>query len=195
LIVFNRRTIRLSNSGPLRADAARNRARLIEVARELFLAGEETALDSVAKAAGVGIGTLYRHFPTREALITAVYRSELDALEEQARALLAVRPAADALRQWMNEYAQFVSTKHAMAGALRVALSPDSAGVSETRQRIGKSVAGFVVAGAVDGSLRSDVDPDDVALAMAVMVLAGTAAPNPEQTRRLLDLLMSGVRS
>ena len=186
----------MSTPGPVRADALRNRDRLIEVARDLFLVGEgPVPLDAVAKAAGVGIGTLYRHFPTREALTTAVYRSELDSLEQAVGGLLAAGSAADALRQWMDGYARFVSTKHVMHGALRTALTPVSTGVSETRRRIGGSVADFVAAGATDGSLRTDVNPDDIALALAALVLAGTTASDSGQMQRLLDLLMDGLRS
>jgi AcrR family transcriptional regulator len=182
-------------SGPRRVDAAKNRERLIVEARALFAAGAgAVTLDAIAKAAGVGIGTLYRHFATRETLVEAVYRLELDALEAEADTLLEAHRGFEAMRLWMDRYARFVATKHAMHGALRIALAPRTSAVSEIRTRITLTVAKFIAAGAFDGSLRNDVDPDDVTLGLAAMVLAATASTDPDQVGRLLDLLMAGLR-
>ena len=116
-----RRLVRLAKPSPLRADAARNRERLIAEARRFFSAGGATvSLDGIAQAAGVGVATLYRNFATREALVEAVYRSELDALAADADALLAAHGALDALRLWMDGYARFVATKHAMRDVLGI---------------------------------------------------------------------------
>lgn len=174
----------------------KNRERLVAEARALFSAGDGAAsLDAIAKAADVGIGTLYRHFPTREALIAAVYHQELDALEKEADDLLGTRPVVEAMRRWMDRYAQFVATKHAMHDALRVALTPRAGSVSETRSRINATIAKFIEAGSRGGTIRDDVRPDDVTLSLAGMVLAATTSTDPDQVRRLLDLLMAGLRS
>jgi AcrR family transcriptional regulator len=178
-----------------RADAIKNRERLISEARALFTGGSgSSSLEAIAQAAGVGIGTLYRHFPTREALVEAVYRSELDALEAKAETLLSAHPAFEAMRRWMDRYARFVVTKHAMHDALRVALTPRMAATSETRSRINGTIAKFISAGTRDKTIRRDVEPDDVTLSLAGIVLAATTSADQNQIRRLLDLFMDGLR-
>ena len=185
----------MSKPSRLRADAARNREQLLAAARDRFATGDAAvSLESVAQAAGTGIATLYRHFPTRETLVEAVYRWELDALVARAADLLAGRPASDALREWMDGYASFVATKHAMQDALHVALTSRASAGSDTRARICAAVAGFLAAGAADGTLRSDVKPDDVTISLAGLVLMTTAAPDPAQRRQVLDLLMDALR-
>ena len=190
-----RRLLRLSMPGQRRADAAKNRDRLLAEALALFSDGDgAVTLEAIAKAAGVGIGTLYRHFPTREALIEAVYRLELDALEAEADGLLEGHPASEAMRRWMDRYVDFVATKHAMHDALRVALMPRTRAVPEVRTRISRVIAKFIEAGSHDGTLRDDVRPDDVTLSLAGMVLAATTSTDLDQARRLLDLLMAALR-
>jgi AcrR family transcriptional regulator len=186
----------LSKATSLRADAARNRERLIEVARERFSAGEETAsLGDIARTAGVGIGTLYRHFPTREALVEAVYRLELDTLAATAEDLLSLHTAFDALRLWMVRYARFVVAKRAMQEALRIAWTSRTSPVPETRARIRATLARFISAGASDGTIRDDVEADDVTICLAGVVLTATAAPtDQDQLHRLLGLLADGLR-
>lgn len=178
-----------------RADAVRNRERLVAEARRFFSAGGATVpLDAVAQAAGVGVGTLYRHFPTREALVEAVYRSELDALAAEAEPLLAAHPALDALRIWMDRYALFVAAKHAMRDALRIALTSPTASRPETRARVRDIVARFVAAGAADGTIRADVEPDDVTVCLAGAVLMTATSTDAGQLSRLLNLLLDGLR-
>lgn len=186
----------MSKPTALRADAARNRERLIEVARERFSAGEETvSLETIAHAAGVGIATLYRHFPTREALVEAVYRLELDTLAAAADDLLASHTAFDALRLWMVRYARFVDAKRAMQEALRVAWTSRNSPVPETRARIRATLARFITAGTADGTIRDDVEADDVTLSLAGIVLTATAASaGHDQLHRLLGLLADGLR-
>src|ERR1041385_3209822 len=102
-----------------RADAQRNRKRLVEVARQAFTSGGKVSLEAIAREAGVGIGTLYRHFPTREALVEAVYWTERTNLCDSAAELLAQEPPDRALRLWMDRFAGYVATKREMADALR----------------------------------------------------------------------------
>ena len=185
----------MSKPSHSRADAVKNRERLVAAARARFSAGDGMVpLEGVARAADVGIATLYRHFPTREALVDAVYRSELDALATEASALLGAHAAWDALRMWMDRYAQFVATKRAMYDALRTALTSRTPPVSDTRVRIGATLAAFIAAGANDGTIRDDIEPDDVTVSLAGIVLATTGAADHAQLRRLLNLLMDGLR-
>lgn len=179
-----------------RADAAQNRERLLAEANRMFAeAAGPVSLEGIARAAGVGIGTLYRHFPTKEALVDAVYQVELDALDAEADRLLQLHPAADAMRQWMNLYARFVAAKHAMHEALRMTLTPRSGAMSEMRLRFKATVSKFLDASQRDGSLRADVRAEDVVLTMAGSVFAATATGDPDQVSRVLDLVMVGLRS
>lgn len=190
----------MSTPPRLRADGAKNRARIIAEAQRMFSAAEcstsecKVSLEAIARAAGVGIGTLYRHFPTKEALAGAVYQSELDALDREADALLSTRPAADAMRRWMDSYARFVVAKHAMHDALLIALAPRSLEGSELRTRLNATIAKFLDAGSSDGSIRGDFRPDDVTVILAGSVYPAALSSDPEQIARVLDLLMAGLR-
>ncbi|WP_010219534.1 TetR/AcrR family transcriptional regulator [Sphingomonas sp. PAMC 26621] len=185
----------MSTAGPRRADALKNRERLVAEADALFASdGGPVTLDMIAKAAGVGIGTLYRHFPTRESLVEAVYRLELDALDRRADALLATSTASDAMRHWLDDYLHFVATKHAMQDALRVGITPRDNAASTIRLRINAVVGRFLSAGGADGTLRDDVSPDDVTLGLLGMALAANAASQVDQTRRMLGLLLAGLK-
>jgi AcrR family transcriptional regulator len=178
-----------------RADAVKNRERIVVEARRLFAsAGQAASLEAIAAAAEVGIGTLYRHFPTKDVLVEAVYRSELDALERDADHLLTRQSSFDAMRQWMDGYARFVATKHAMHDALRIALTPRSGAGTETRIRINATIAKFLAGGSRDGSIRDDIRAEDVTLSMAGTVFAATAWADQDQVGRVLDLLMAGLR-
>lgn len=180
-----------------RADAVRNRELLLATARDAFSAADDDAtvsLEAIARTAGVGIGTLYRHFPSREALVQALYSSELDEVADAASEVLDGRPAAEAMRRWMDRYTQFVATKQGMPSALRTAWATGSLSMRETRTRIQDAVARLLEAGAADGTLRTDVTADDVT-DMLVGVFAATGdAKDSARVGRLLDLLMSGLR-
>ena len=190
----NRRTLRLSKTVSLRADATRNRQTLIEIARGLFAQGDvPVTMEEIAKQAKVGVGTLYRHFPAREELVEAVYRTELDALLEDVERPLKRRSALAALRLWMDRYAQFVAGKHAMYDTLRLALTKPSTR-SETRARIGAALGRFLDAGAADGTIRTDIQPDDLAVNLAAIVLGVRLSTDKKQLGRLLDLLIDGLR-
>ncbi len=185
----------MSKSPVLRADAARNRQLLLDVARQQFSRkNSSVTLEDIARRAGVGIGTLYRHFPTREALVDAVYRSELDALMADGEGLIGRYSAFQALRMWMDRYADFVATKHAMRETLSSAFTSHAGPLVETRARVRTSIARFLVAGLADGTIRADVDEDDVTISLAASVLAMKLASDQDQLRRVLDLLMDGLR-
>ncbi len=161
----------------------------------MFAAADpKVSLEAIARAAEVGIGTLYRHFPSKETLIEAVYRTELNALDSEADELLSDRPAAEAMRQWMNSYARFVVAKHAMHDALLVALAPRSSEGSEIRTRITSTIAKFMSAGSCDRSIGGDVRADDITVILAGSVFAAAASSDSRQIDRLFDLLMAGLR-
>jgi AcrR family transcriptional regulator len=164
------------------------------VATKAFASGKSVTLEAIAEKAGVGIGTLYRHFPTREALVLAVYRSELDDLGMSAEQLLRAKPAFEALNAWMDRFAQYVTTKLAMLEALRDAWASNPNQVSETRTRIRSIIARFVEAGVADGTIR-EVDPDDVAVSLSGILMATAGSKDRDQFRRLLALLAEGLRS
>jgi AcrR family transcriptional regulator len=192
-------TVSAAPTPRLRADAQRNRDRLLGAARDAFSVGagqdDAVSLESIARGAGVGIGTLYRNFPTREALVAAVYAVELDEVVAAADPFLDGRPANDALRAWMDRYVSFVVTKHGMADALQVPLSSETTRVPDTRARITGTVARFVTVGRADGTIRADVEPDDVTASMVGALLATRASRDTEQLRRVLDIIVTGIRT
>lgn len=180
---------------PLRADAARNRARLLAVAAEALAEDPDTPLEAIAQRAGVGIGTLYRHFPERGALVEAAYRQEVTALCDAAPALLGqVRPAADALREWMARFVRYAATKRGMGAALRTAVGSDSSLFAETRTRIIAAIDVLLDAGRADGSVRGDVDGEQVMLAMGCVWNVPDSDRWAERVRGLLDLVVDGLR-
>ncbi len=187
-------------SARVRADAQRNRARLIEAARAAFTAsspaaGAPVSLEAIAREAGVGIGTLYRHFPTREALVEAVYRTELDGVLAQAPVLLRAHDPVPALRLWMDAYAAFVLAKRGMAESLRSLLQAGTITSSQTRQRVTDTIQIFLDAGVRAGSLRADVRADDIAASLVGVFLATPDPGQSDQAGRMLDLLVAGIRT
>lgn len=178
---------------PLRADARRNRERLLEVAVQAFSTpGRDVSLEAIAKAAGVGIGTLYRHFPTREALVEAAYRSEVARLCDAVPGLLESAPPEVAMRAWMDRFVQYMTAKRGMLDTLRAILASGGDPFTETKGRLRTAVGEFLEAGAAAGTLRADVDPADVLAAVSGVTLT---TADREQAGRLLDLIMDGLRA
>ena len=185
-----------SDGRPQRRDAVRNRDALVTVARAAFAgAHQSVSLESIAEAAGVGIGTLYRNFPSRESLVEAVYAAELDDVTASAESLLEGLPPEAALRAWVDRYAQFVATKRGMLDALRATWGSSRISRSATRERITAAIAVLLVAGAADGSLRADLDPDDVTALLLGVMLVAPPEGDETQTARLLDLVVDSVRA
>ncbi|MEH3156527.1 MAG: TetR/AcrR family transcriptional regulator [Gordonia paraffinivorans] len=178
---------------PVRRDARRNRERVLDEARAMFAHGTATpSFDAIARAAGVGVGTVYRHFPTRESLIEGVYEAELDDLTGVVDDLLAQLAPADALREWMRRYVRFFTTKSVIIDTLRAGWSSGSMTTPATRERITAAVASIVAAGVDAGSLRADVDPDDIT-GMVLGVLMSTGPDDPAKTDRMLSLIADAV--
>jgi AcrR family transcriptional regulator len=180
---------------PLRSDAQRNREQLLAAAVAAFSrSGPEVTLESIARAAGVGIGTLYRHFPSREALIDAAYRSELARLCDSVPGLLAALPPDQAMRGWMDNFVDYMTTKRGMAEALRAVVASGGDPFAESRARLLAAVDALLRAGAQAGLVRPGVRPDDVLVGISgVSVLAAEPAQR-DQAGRLLDLIMDGLR-
>ncbi|MBF9132023.1 TetR/AcrR family transcriptional regulator [Plantactinospora sp. S1510] len=180
---------------PLRADAQRNRDRLLDAALRAFSReGPEATLDAIAKDAGVGIGTLYRHFPTREALVEAVYRNELDRLCDAAAELLQSMPPDEAIRSWMDRFIDYMTTKRGMADALRALIASGGNPYAHTLDRMTAAISSLLAAGAAAGTIRSDVEPGDVLASIGGIALALGELGRRAQAGRLLDLLMDGLR-
>jgi AcrR family transcriptional regulator len=180
---------------PLRSDARRNREKLLLAAGEQFAsAGADVPLEAIARTAGVGIGTLYRHFPTRGELIEAVYRSEVDRLCAAADELLATSPADDALAAWMDRFVAYAARKRGLSAALRSIAAERSDLVPNTRARLAEAIGRLLDAGQRARVIRADVDSEDVLRAMS----AAWGLPEGEDwvanAKRLLDLLIDGLR-
>lgn len=180
---------------PLRADARHNRDRLLEAAARAFAReGSEASLKAIAKDAGVGIGTLYRRFPTREGLIEATYRNETARLCAAASEILQDAPAAEALRTWMDRFVDYMATKHGMADALRTVLVTGGDLRMKTRDLLTAAVATLMEAGVADDAIRPDVDPNDVLMALGGVTLIAGDASQHDLAGRLLDLLMDSLK-
>ena len=184
-----------TSARPLRADAQRNRDRLLEAAVRAFSQDRpDVTLDAIAKDAGVGIGTLYRHFPTREALVEAAYRSELDRLCDAAADLLRDLPPDQALRAWMDRFVDYMTTKRGMADALRAVIASGGNPYAHSRDRLISAITTLLSRAAAAGTVRSDVEPADVLTSLSGVSLAAGEPAQREQARRVLDLLMDGLR-
>ncbi len=184
-----------SGAKPMRADAQRNHDRLLAVAAEVLMLDAEVPLETIAERAGVGIGTLYRHFPNRGALIEAAYRQEVEALCDAAPVLLEETPTAlAALREWMGRFVHYVTTKRGLGGALRDAVGSDSPLFAETKQRILDALTVLLDACVAEGSVRRDVDATDAMLAMWGVWVVPDGPEWEKQVRRLLDLVVDSLR-
>ena len=177
-----------------RSDALQNRERLLEVAARAFAEeGLDAAPASIAKEAGVGVGTLYRHFATREALIDAAYQHELTRVCDKAAELLARHTAAAATRAWMGYFLDYATAKRGMSEALNAVISSGADPYASSRTLLADAVGVLLEAGARDGTLRTDVSHDDVLLAMSGIAQSTGQYGTREQATRLIDLLMDAL--
>lgn len=179
----------------LRADARQNRERLLHAAGEVFAAaGSEATLESVAREAGVGIGTLYRHFPTREALIEAVYRDEVGRLCGSADELLAELPADAALERWMARFVEYAGRKRGLAGALMSIAAAQTDLFASTREALVATLARFLAEGREQGTIRGDVEAEDVLRSMYAIWAIPEGEDFAAQSERVMRLLIDGLR-
>jgi AcrR family transcriptional regulator len=190
------RSAKKKGSRKPRADAQRNRERVLEAAKTVFSAGgPDASLDAVAREAGVGIGTLYRHFPTREALYEAVYRREVEQLGELAEELKSDGAPVEALRRWLRANVEFVATKKGMAAALALAAgSPPSELTAFSFERLTKAVGTLLDRAAASGEIRTDVSPEDLLRTLVGMCLLHDQPGWQAGVIRMLDVLVDGLR-
>jgi AcrR family transcriptional regulator len=179
-----------------RADAQRNRERILEVAKEAFTRdGAAASLDDIARRSRIGSGTLYRHFPTRDALIEAVYRSEVEKLAAAAPRFAATMPPLEALRAWMLLFIDHVSEKRLIIPAMDTVAGGSVRLIEGARSLIHTAFVASVRRAIDHGDLRPDTDPDDFVRAL-VGIFHTTAVPGWEASaRRLVDILIAGSRS
>jgi AcrR family transcriptional regulator len=178
-----------------RADAVRNRERVLEAAKAVFsVGGAEASLEAVAKRAGVGIGTLYRHFPTREALYEAVYRREVEQLGELADSLKDEGEPVEALRRWISSNIEFVATKKGMVAALALAAYPSSELHSFSFERLTKAIGVLLTRAVAAGEIRADVSPEDLLRALIGMCYLHDQPGWQSTVVRLMDVFVDGLR-
>lgn len=178
-----------------RADAQRNRERILEVARDAFIQyGVEATLDEIARQANIGPGTLYRHFPTRDALVEAVYRSQVEKLTAASDRFAAAMPPLQALRAWMLLFIDHVADKSLIIPVMNTVAGGSMRLIEGTRGLIHAAFAALVQRAIDSGDLRPDIDPGDFVRAL-VGVFHTTALPGWESSaRRLVDILIAGSR-
>jgi len=190
---LSNRSVRNVESEPLRADAQLNRDRILAAARDAFLVSGDASLNSIAKQAGVGPGTLYRHFPNREALVLAVYRHDVQQLTDLAPQLLKDHPADQAMRLWFDELAYYGRIKQGLADVIHGSTKERLAG--ETYGPIIGAITLLLRACEDAGAIRTGVDPDDVLLMVGFLWRVEPGPDGEARADRMLDLVMDGLRA
>jgi AcrR family transcriptional regulator len=178
-----------------RMDAQRNRERILEVAREAFAhSGASTSLDDVAKQANVGAGTLYRHFPTRDALLEAVYRTAVEKLAAAEEKLAQKLPPIEALRAWMLLFVDYIAAKHIIAPALNTFVGGPSKLYEASRDQLVGAIEALVKRAIESGDIRSDLDPFDLLRALIGVSNVASSPDWQQSAKRLVDILITGSR-
>jgi AcrR family transcriptional regulator len=178
-----------------RTDAQRNRERILEAAKEAFTrSGANTSLDDVAKRAGVGAGTLYRHFPTRDALLEAVYRTGVEKLAAAERKFAEAMAPMEALRAWMLLFVDHIAQKQIIAPALNTIVGGVSRLYEGSRGQIQGAIDALVKRAIESGDMRSDIDPFDLLRALIGVSHVATGPDWQQSARRLVDILIAGSR-
>jgi AcrR family transcriptional regulator len=178
-----------------RADAVRNRERVLDAAKEVFSAGgPEASLEAVARCAGVGIGTLYRHFPTREALFEAVYRHQVEQLADLAEQLKCETEPVEALRRWLRSNVEFVAAKKGMSAALALAAHSSSDLVAYSYDRLTKAVGALLDRAIAAGEIRADISAEDILRALVGMCYMHDQPGWQKSVLRLVDVFVDGLR-
>jgi AcrR family transcriptional regulator len=178
-----------------RTDALRNRERILDVAKGAFTRhGAATSLDDIAKQAGVGAGTLYRHFPTRDALIEAVYRSEVEKLVAAARGFIAAMSPIESLRAWLLLFVDYIAAKHIIAPALNSVAGGPSRLYEGSRSLVQEAIEELVKRAKKSGDVRRDIDASDLLRAVIGVSYVGSGGDWQQSARRLVDILIAGSR-
>jgi len=179
-----------------RADAQRNRLRLLETAKAAFAEkGSGASLDEIARTAGVGAGTLYRHFPTRDALIEAVYRNETEQLLAAVGRLSETCPPMTALREWLLLFVDYMATKHGMSEALNSIVGGTSALYSASSAQVKQAIANLIDRAVASGDIRVELDPLDLLRALAGVTNISPGPNGTQAAKRMVDILVAGVRT
>jgi AcrR family transcriptional regulator len=179
-----------------RADAQRNRIRLLEIAKAAFAEkGSDASLDEIARTAGVGAGTLYRHFPTRDALVAAVYRNETEQLVAAATRLAETHPPVTALREWLLLFVDYIATKHGMYEVLNSIVGGTSDLYSASTVQVKQAMAKLVDRAVASGDIGLDLDPLDLLRALAGVANIGLGPDGERAAKRLVDILIAGLRT
>ncbi|MBV9921731.1 MAG: helix-turn-helix transcriptional regulator [Pseudonocardia sp.] len=178
-----------------RADAARNRDHLVTVASRVFVSADaEPSMRAIARAAGVGIATLYRHFPTRESLVEAVYCDQVAGLTAGARELLAQLPPPAALRRWMDLFGDWIAAKNGMLDTLLAMIESGEIAHAQTRTELLAAIGDILTAGRTTGELRADVTTEDIAASLIGIFTVARPPEHDARASRLLNILMDGLR-
>src|ERR1700730_10495564 len=178
-----------------RTDAQRNRQRILEVAKEAFSqSGVSASLDEIAKEAGVGPGTLYRHFPTREDLLVAVYRSEMEKLAAAERTFADTLPPVEALRAWLLLFVDAVETKQIIAPVLNSLVGDPKKVFEASYAQIHQAIRALVKRAIKSGDIRKDLDPIDLLRALVGVANVATGPDWQQSARRLVEILILGAR-
>jgi AcrR family transcriptional regulator len=178
-----------------RADAQRNRERILEIAKDAFTrSGANISLDDVAKQAGIGAGTLYRHFPTRDALLEAVYRTEVEKLAAAEREFARTMPPIEALRAWMLLFVDYIAAKQIIAPALNTIVGGPSKLFEATTTQIKGAIHALVSRAIKSGDIRPDLDPLDLLRALVGVSNVASAPDWAQSAKRLVEILIIGSR-
>jgi AcrR family transcriptional regulator len=178
-----------------RADAQRNRERILEVAKEAFTrSGAHASLDDIAKQAAVGPGTLYRHFPTREELLRAVYRSELEKLAAAEQKFARTMPPVEALRAWLLLFVEGIATKQLIAPAVNTLVGDPKRVFEASYAQVHEALRALVKRAIKSGDVRKDLDPIDLLRALVGVANVATSPGWQQSARRLVDILITGSR-
>ena len=186
---------RSSDGRKPRADAQRNRERILEVAKRAFTrSGADTSLDDIAKQAGVGPGTLYRHFPTREELLKAVYRNELENLATAEEKFAETMPPVEALRAWLLLFVDAVAAKQIIAPALNTLVGDHKKVFEASYAQMHQAIRRLVKRAVKSGDIRKDLDPMDLLRALVGVANVASSPDWQQSARRLVDILIAGSR-
>ncbi|MGW5277462.1 TetR/AcrR family transcriptional regulator [Streptomyces sp. NPDC004044] len=176
-----------------RSDALSNRARILVVAGEAFAASSGASMTAIAKQAGVGVGTLYRHFPTREALIVELYHQEIQKVIDLAHTLAAELPPLDALRRWFEEVARYGKLKYGVSEVIHAATN---GGLDDKNyEPFLRAIAALLDAGTATGEIKPGTDPEDVLLQLSVLWRIPPGDDGAARAARILDLILDGLRT
>lgn len=178
-----------------RSDAQRNRERILDVAKEAFTrSGANTSLDEIAREAGVGPGTLYRHFPTREELLEAVYRNGMEKLASSAQKFADELPPLEALRTWLLLFVDYIAAKQLIAPALNALVGDPKKVFEASHARVWEAIRALVKRAIKTGDIREDLDPIDLLRALIGVASVGTGPDWQQSAKRLVDILITGSR-